>query len=103
MDAHCKIGKIIPKDKKISVISSAKETNEEMKKAISDFRECWDRLEQVTGYFVVAWDKEGGFYRAFNIMADSAIPMTLLPSWVSEVVRRCIMEDTAEDILNGKI
>lgn len=102
MTQHCKIGKVTFKDTKISALH-VEQSDERLRKAIGMLTECWEGTDGVSGFFIVTWDKECGFYRCGLISDEGGVPITLLPSWLAEVARRWIIEDTAKDVIGGKI
>lgn len=43
---------------------------------------------EMDGYFIIGWDRKGNFSNGFHHPADGAIPLSLLPAWIAEIVRR---------------
>lgn len=49
---------------------------------------------EMDGYLVIGWSKDGAYNIGYRLPFDGVITPTLLPSWLSDVVRR-------ESITNG--
>lgn len=101
MNTHCKIGRVSFKDSKISALRIENNYDSKWLEASKFFRECWEKTGEVDGFITITWDKNAGFYRCAYL--GDAVPLTLMPSWVSEIVRRWISEDCAYDVVSGKI
>jgi hypothetical protein len=53
-----------------------------------------DRMPDMVGFVVIAWDKTGGTNVAADTSAaESPIPRALLPSWIKEIVRRDLVTE----------
>ena len=101
MDAHCKIGKVTFKDSKISPFRLEHNKDERWLEAAAYFRECWEKTGDVDGFIAITWDKNAGFHRCAYL--GDAVPLTLMPSWTAEIIRRWIAEDCASYVVYGEI
>lgn len=62
---------------------------------------CDYHPQGVAGFAIVAWGFDGSFSRGTRIHEDSFVGQTLLPSFVSEILRRDTARNVAQDVYNG--
>lgn len=106
-DAHCRIAKVRYKN-----APNLAEILPKPEGTIS-IRQMHGFLDEIAAYFagddlagmvIVGFGKDGWtFSRAVRLHPDSLVGPTLLPSFVSEILRRDIMRDEARDVVFGRI
>lgn len=50
---------------------------------------------EVAGFVVLAWDNEAQFSLGWELTPPSPVTLTLLPSWIADVMRRSLIETGA--------
>lgn len=53
---------------------------------------------RLAGFMVIGWDQTGEYNMGSRVPYESAIPLTLLPSWIADIVRRELV--TSEQVRN---
>lgn len=94
MSVHCRIGRVKMKsggaDVRILRRRPVGGLGEDLIKHARGVAEA--QGDEIAGFFVVSWDREGAFSVGWRRRPEeSAVPMTLLPSWIAEIVRREIV------------
>lgn len=102
MNTHCRIGRVKFKTgQEIRVIKRV-ERNKTAQTLIEHAARITELLgDKLSGYAIVAWDKEGCFSRGTRFDRKSFMGQTLLPEFVAAVLRRDVSADVTIDVLNG--
>lgn len=88
MSAHCRIGRVRLKAGGAAVrVLHRPEIAENGGELMEHARllACGDRP---INFVVLSWTDDGAYSMGARLRDDSSIPLTLLPSWVAEAVRR---------------
>jgi len=48
---------------------------------------------EMDGYMILGWDKDGAYTKGWRLPFEGAIGMTMLPSWVADIIRRDFIEE----------
>lgn len=89
MSTGCKIGRVRLKGGADLAVFPVKPISHDAKTMIEYTRQISDNIgPELSGFLVIGWDTAGGYSCGFHCPDESAIPVTLLPSWTADVVRR---------------
>lgn len=87
---HCRIGRVRMKeggaDVKVMRVGGLGELANLLARHARTIAQSF--TPDLAGYFIIAWDKSGGFNCASRIPDECAIPLSLFPAWLAEVARR---------------
>jgi hypothetical protein len=101
MNPHCRIRSIRYKKSPhlIEVIPQPRwrGVSKKAKKSLDDILGFYP--DDIAGIAMVAWGFDGHWSRATHIHKDSFIGQTLLPAFVSDVLRRDTMQDVIHDTI----
>jgi hypothetical protein len=62
-----------------------------------------DTCPDMVGYFMVAWDRNGGWQKALRWdRLNPAMPWRLLPAFVEELARAALIEEDIEDEIDRR-
>lgn len=105
-NTHCRVGRIKLKSggAEVRVLHAAErgELNDKLVEHAGIIAGLFPKDDEMMGFVVVAWGRDGGFSRGTRIHRDSQVGETMIPSFVADVLRRDTMESVARDVLWGK-
>lgn len=100
MNPHCKIGRVRMKGRpEIRVVCGSRADNFLHDLLRHNVGTIIGYEPDMAGYVVVAWNESGGFSRAVRSRADFPVGVTMLPSFVADILRRDTMEDVVREVI----
>lgn len=100
---HCRIGKVRYKAHPYLVEIRPAPRGQGMGATSQRFlKEIIDQHPKgIAGFAIVAWGFDGSFSRGIKLNEDSPVGITMLPSYVSDVLRRETMKDVFHDMMTN--
>lgn len=102
MTNHCRIGKITYKNKPHLVEIRPTPRGLQIMSNLSQFAETIISNypnNDMAGFAIVTWAFDGTFSRGTSTHKDSPVGVTMMPSYVSDVLRRDTAADVFRDIM----
>lgn len=105
MSHHCRIGKVTYKDRPHLVDIRPAPRGQEIAAVMPKF------LDSILGYYarigiagciIVGWGFDGSFSRATRVHKDSGVGVTMLPSFIADILRRDVAENVFHDLMDKK-
>lgn len=89
----CRIGRVFSKatGKQIPRIVPTNVQKHELMTATKTIVE-WMPEEKMSGYFVMAWEKDGHYYTGWHIDLDGVVGNAMAPSFVADAFRRDLIK-----------
>lgn len=103
MNPHCRIGRVTMKASNVVVLPGVDSSGSIERGMLRDVHELASYYPgRMGGYALVAWNMEGRWARGIRLNPKCFIGLTMLPSFVAEVLRRDISADVTKEVLRGE-